>query len=76
MIGIIGLGFVGGAMFKSFKLKNIDVIGYDKFKESNSFDEILKTNIVFLCLPTLFDEERNIYNKDAIHDVCKQLGGL
>jgi len=75
MIGIIGLGFVGGAMLKSFKLKKIDVIGYDKFKESNSFEEILKTNIVFLCLPTLFDEEKNIYNKDAIHDVCKQLDG-
>jgi UDP-N-acetyl-D-mannosaminuronate dehydrogenase len=33
-ISIIGLGFVGGSMLKSFKMKGIDVIGFDKFKES------------------------------------------
>jgi len=33
MLSIIGLGFVGGSMLKSLKLKNVDVIGYDKFKD-------------------------------------------
>ena len=31
-IGIIGLGFVGGAILQSFLTKNIDVIGYDKYQ--------------------------------------------
>tara|TARA_B100001123_G_scaffold439756_1_gene577259 strand:- start:1742 stop:2521 length:780 start_codon:yes stop_codon:yes gene_type:complete len=73
MIGIIGLGFVGGAMLKSFKLKNINVVGYDKYNESDPFENVLKADIIFLCLPTLFDEVTDTYNKDAIHEVCKKL---
>ena len=34
-ISIIGLGFVGSAMKKSFEEKGCDVIGYDKYKESD-----------------------------------------
>ena len=75
MIGIIGLGFVGKAMFKSFKLKEINVVGYDKYNESDSFESVLETDVIFLCLPTLFDEITHIYNKDAIHEVCKKLEG-
>lgn len=75
MISIIGLGFVGGAMCKSFKLKNVDVIGYDKFKDGGigTFDEILPSSICFLCLPTLFNTETNQYNKDAIYEICEKL---
>ena len=35
IIGIIGLGFVGGAMFKSFSEKGERVLGYDKYKWRN-----------------------------------------
>jgi UDPglucose 6-dehydrogenase len=75
MIGIIGLGFVGGSMYKSFKLKGFDVIGYDKFKNGGigSFEETLAANIIFLCLPTLFDEKKKEYNKNAIHEICSKL---
>ena len=64
-IGIIGLGFVGGAMIKSLLLKKIDGKGYDKYKQDGigSLDEILKTDIVFLCLPTLYDDKLKMYNK-------------
>ena len=34
MISVIGLGFVGGSMKKSFEIKGESVIGYDKFKEN------------------------------------------
>lgn len=75
MIGIIGLGFVGGAMLKCFQLKKIHVTGYDKYKNNgiNNFEDILDSKILFLCLPTLFDENRKEYNKDAILEVCKKL---
>ena len=65
-VGIIGLGFVGGSMFKSFKLKGVNCVGYDKYKDMGKFDDIINTNILFLCLPALFDEERCMYNKDEI----------
>ena len=74
-IGIIGLGFVGGAILKSFKIKNIRVVGYDKFEDgyTDTFDDILKCGIVFLCLPTLFDETNKCYDKSAIYEVCSKL---
>ena len=74
-IGIIGLGFVGSAIFKSFKLKHINVIAYDKYKNGGigSFDEMLKCDLLFLCLPTLFIEEFNSYDKSSIHEVCQKL---
>jgi UDPglucose 6-dehydrogenase len=75
MISIIGLGFVGGAMFKSFKTKNIDVVGYDKYKDGGigTFDLILSSEITFLCLPTLFDEAKQAYDKTAINETLSRL---
>ncbi len=75
MIAIIGLGFVGGAIFKSFKAKGIKVIGYDKYKNGGigSFQATLSSEMVILCLPTLFNETTKHYNKDAIHEICSKL---
>ena len=75
IIGIIGLGFVGSSLHKSFTIKHIECICYDKFKNGGigNIDDILNTNIVFLCLPTLFDEELLEYNKNSIHEVCNFL---
>ena len=73
MISIIGLGFVGGSMVKSFKIKGFQVKGYDKFKESDSFEECLKSDIMFLALPTIFNEETNTYDKEPMHETCKKL---
>ena len=74
-IGVIGLGFVGGAILESFKLKNIDVIGYDKYKKGGLeyLIDILCCEIVFLCLPTLFSDETQTYDKTAIYEVCNDL---
>jgi UDPglucose 6-dehydrogenase len=73
-ISVIGLGFVGGSMKDSFSLKNCNVIGYDKFKQdSDSFESCLDTDITFLCLPTVFDEEINEYDKSCIQEVCSEL---
>lgn len=74
-IGVIGLGFVGSAMFKSFGLKNINVVGYDKYKDGGigTFEDMLTTDILFLCLPTQFDATINKYDKSAIYETCDKL---
>lgn len=74
-IGIIGLGFVGEAMLQSFRAKNIDVTGYDKYKNGGigDFNDIINCDIVFLCLPTLFSDETQTYDKTSIHEVCINL---
>ena len=74
-VGIIGLGFVGSAIQKSFNLKNIKVIGYDKFKNNGigKIDDVFNTNFVFLCLPTPFNEDKKSYDISAIDETCKIL---
>ena len=74
-VGIIGLGFVGSAILKSFKLKGIIVEGYDKFKNGGigDFKNMINKDILFFALPTLFDPTINEYNKNAIYETCDKL---
>lgn len=78
LVGIIGLGFVGGAASKSFKLKGATVLEYDKYKDGGigSIETMLQCQIVFLCLPTLYSELLKSYDKSAIKEVCEQLESL
>lgn len=64
------MGFVGGAMYKSFQDKKIYVISYDKYKPSDPLEVCLTSDILFLCLPTLFNEELNSYDISAIIETC------
>lgn len=72
---IVGLGFVGNAMYTSFKNKGINVYGYDKYKDGGigKIDDILNSDIIFLALPTLYDEEKGEYDKTAIYECCDYL---
>lgn len=78
-IGVAGLGFVGGSMMKSFLTKGYlmddNICVYDKYKDGGigSFESLLSTDILFLALPTQFDELKKEYNKDSITEVCEQL---
>ena len=53
MIGIIGQGFVGNAIYQKFK-SYFDVYTYDldKNKRTSSETETMSQDIVFVCLPT------------------------
>jgi nucleotide sugar dehydrogenase len=74
MIGISGIGVVGGSVSRVFEEKKINIIKYDKYKNDyNDISRLLKCDIIFLCLPTLFSKEIKEYDKNAIHDNCKYL---
>ena len=74
-VGIAGLGFVGGAMHRSFTEKGENCTVYDKFKEGGlgSIQDLLKVDMIFLCLPTLYSHEKREYDKSALHEVCEYL---
>ena len=78
-IGIIGLGFVGSSMFRSFELKgmqkNENLFGYDKFKNGGigKFDDCLNCDILFLALPTIYNSELGQYDKAPIKETCNLL---
>lgn len=84
MAAILGLGFVGSAVTKSFKLNNVEPLyGYDKFKDGGigSFEECLQAPIIFLCLPTPYDDAMKSYDKSAIEETlgnlnAKRYGGI
>ena len=74
IVSVIGLGFVGGSMLKSFQIKNVNVLGYDKYKKNtNSFEECLESQIMFLCLPTVFDNTTKQYDKSCIVENLEKL---
>ena len=77
-VSVIGLGFVGGAMLKSFREKGCNVVGYDKYKPeySNTFEQCCETTISFLCLPTVFDESNHSYDKSCIIDKVTRESGF
>lgn len=55
-------------------MKQIQTFGYDKYKESpNSFDDCLQGNIVFLVLPTNYDENNCSYDMLSIIETCEML---
>jgi UDPglucose 6-dehydrogenase len=57
-IGVVGLGAVGGTVYSALKFYHNDVLGYDKFKPSDPFDEVAKADFLFLALPTNIKENR------------------
>ena len=66
-ISVIGLGFVGSAMFESFKQKGVTQLnGYDKFKKIGSPESCLDSDLIFLALPTPYQESKSEYDKSAI----------
>ena len=78
-VSIIGLGFVGSSMYKSFEIKNIQpnikLFGYDKYKNGGigTLEECITTDIMFLCLPTQYNSKLGQYDKSNIYNVCDLL---
>jgi UDPglucose 6-dehydrogenase len=76
IISIIGLGFVGSAMYSSFNKKSIgNLIIYDKYKDGGIglLESCLKADIIFLALPTQFNNDIKQYDKNPIYETCDYL---
>jgi UDPglucose 6-dehydrogenase len=71
-VGIIGLGFVGGATSRAFA-QYADVKVYDKFKKIGDFKEAAEQDIVFLCLPTPMKEDGSC-DTSIVDSVIDELG--
>jgi len=56
MIGVIGLGVVGGGVYRFFSEKE-PTLGYDLKNSPNTWEEVLKADVLFLCLPSETDPD-------------------
>ncbi len=80
-IGIIGLGFVGTAIYISLiehkKCLTKNVFCYDKYKKLDwsveSLEDCLVCDIMFLCLPTLYNKATKSYDYSALKNVIEEL---
>lgn len=73
-IGIYGFGFVGQAVYNSIINKN-DVVIYDKYKHplgsAYNKEQIVKCDIVFVCLPTPYvEDERTLIDIELEQFIC------
>ena len=78
MILIIGLGFVGNAIYQSFLKKEIEgVFVYDKYKNGGigvfTKEIVDKCKYIYLCLPTEYSYEKKEYDKLPIIETLKKL---
>jgi UDPglucose 6-dehydrogenase len=78
-IGIIGIGYVGGAiqaLLEKHKHLYSAIKVYDKHKQINTFIDILNTDLVFICLPTPYDESFKNFNMSEIDNVINNLNNF
>lgn len=68
-IGIIGLGYVGGALQHYFQKnkKHYELFLYDKFKNIGSIEEVNRADIIFIAVPTPFIDGKG-YDDSAVRE--------
>ena len=73
IVGIIGQGFVGNAVFQKFKnyftVKTYDL---DESKSNSSLDEVSKSDFIFVCLPTPMNKDGSC-DISIVENVIKKL---
>lgn len=75
-IGIVGVGYLGGAVKYWFDKQNFSAFFYDKYKEVGSLQDLNKAEIIFICLPTPFIEKENKgFDDSAILEVLQEING-
>ena len=73
-IGIMGLGYVGGATCKFLESKKIKVYKYDKYKKIGSVAEVDSADIVFICVPTPYNK-KNGFDLSFVQAAIRDLTG-
>lgn len=72
-IGIIGVGFVGGAVRKYFAKNKHELFLYDKYKKIGSQEEINNAEIIFIATPTPYGSKG--YDDSAVKNALVNIKG-
>ena len=73
-IGIVGVGMVGGALNRYFVANKIKPLLYDKHQKNGSYAQINKADVIFICVPTPFDEKKG-FNLFSVEEAIKMIKG-
>jgi UDPglucose 6-dehydrogenase len=74
-IGIIGRGVVGDAVFHGLQQVGNHLLYYDANDSSTTINDVIKCDIVFVCVPTLSAQDGNC-DTSIVIDVVDQLDKL
>jgi UDPglucose 6-dehydrogenase len=75
-IGIIALGMVGGALQRYFeKIRKIKPLVYDKGRNLGSMEEVNQAEVIFICVPTPFDKEKNYFDLSYVEGALSKIDG-
>lgn len=72
-IGIVGVGMVGGALRKYFEKQGIRPLLFDKSKNFGSLKEVNMADIIFICVPTPFNKEKQSFDLSYIEESCNNI---
>lgn len=74
-IGVIGNGFVGGAIARGFSLTaEVKIYDKDPKRSAHSFEEVCNSEYIFLCLPTpMTHVEGGKTDLRIVNSVCQQI---
>jgi len=71
-IGICGVGMVGGAIKDYFEKKGIKSFLYDKGKDLGSIEDINQADVIFICVPTPFNDG---FDLSYVREACDYIKG-
>ena len=76
MIGIIGQGFVGNAIYQKFKTYfKVFTYDLDSSKSNSNKEQAMSAEVVFVCLPTPMSNDGSAYT-GIVEEAIKDLNDL
>jgi UDPglucose 6-dehydrogenase len=74
-VGIMGTGFVGGALKRYFESSGITPFTYDKGKNEGSIEDVNKADVVFICVPTPYYLDGSGFDLSYVRSAIEALQG-
>lgn len=75
-VGIMGsAGMVGGAVKRYFEKRGERPLCFDKYKNEGSLEEVNKADVVFICVPTPYDEAKGGFDLSFVKSAISSLVG-
>lgn len=75
-VGIMGsAGMVGGAAKRYFEKRGEHPLCFDKYKNEGSLEEVNKADVVFICVPTPYDEAKGGFDLSFVKSAISSLAG-
>lgn len=73
-LGVVGIGMVGGALRSYFEKKGTKLFLYDSGKNIGSIEEVNQADLIFVCVPTPFNEKDG-FDLSFVEKACQNIKG-